>query len=275
MTAKTLTIGIATRGRADLAALVAEQTRMCCSADTRIVVLADADDDLGLLPALRGITLSVAPRPDSVGAKWNRMAEVAPADVYMAMVDYRSQVTPGFDRKILDAANKFDDGIGAIYQHMANLSFPCYQAVTAKMFSIMEGIYPTIFPYWFADHWLDDVAKMIGRIAYAEGDTVVHPRPGAGTTQDFREPPFWGILYDVLAPERERIANDLLDAMNITDNQRDILRANWPLIHQRSLMINGMVRDMQETDTSRDDRYNRIRENALTIMRQYAPRYAA
>lgn len=268
-----LTIGIATRGRAALVSEVAEHTLRNCRADTRIVVLADHDDDLGAMVLPREVILSIAPRPDSVGAKWNRMAEAAPADVYLAMCDYRSQETPGFDRNILDAAALFPDGVGAVYQHMANLSFPCYQAVTARMFEVMEGIYPTVFPYWFADHWLDDVAKMVGRIAFAEGVTKLHPRPGSGTTQDFREPMFWGTLYDLLAPERERIANDLLEAMTITDWQRDILRAQWPLIHQRSLMINGMVREMQETDHSRDDRYNRIRENALTIMRQFAPQY--
>jgi hypothetical protein len=64
-------------------------------------------------------------REDTLGAKYNRILTMAPdADVYLAMVDYAPHITPGFDQKILDAAELFEDGIGVIYNHLANLSFP-------------------------------------------------------------------------------------------------------------------------------------------------------
>jgi len=262
MTMQSLTIGIATRGRAELAAKVATSTLRHCRADTRIVVLADADDDLGAMVLPREVVLDVQERPDTVAAKWNRMTTVAPAQVYMAMVDYRSQITPGFDRKILDAASLFPDGIGAVYQHMANLSFPAYQCVTARMADIMGHIYVEHFPYWFVDHWLDDICRMTGRYVYAEGETAVHERPD-GKTQEFREPALWGTLYDALQQEREEIAEKLFISMHIPEWQKDVLRAQWPLVHQRSQMINNLVRGMTG-NAPFDERYLRVRNSAIS-----------
>jgi hypothetical protein len=46
------------------------------------------------------------------------------------MVDYVAFVTPGFDERVLEAAEVFPDGIGVVYNHLANLSFPFMNAVT-------------------------------------------------------------------------------------------------------------------------------------------------
>ena len=261
----TLTIGIATRGRAELVSKVATDTLRNCRADTRIVVLADADDDLSALSVPSEIIVDVQPRPDSVGEKWNRMSDLAPAQVYMVMNDYISQATPGFDRNILQSASIFNDGIGAVYQHLLNLTFPVFQAVTAKMFQIMGGIFPTYFPYWFADHWLDDICKMTGRYVYSDGQTVVHPRPGTGATQDLREPWLWATLYDALYLEREAIAERLFCAMHIPEWQKEVLRAQWPLVHQRSRMINDIARGMQG-NAPHDERYAKIRAKAAILL---------
>jgi hypothetical protein len=265
MTQQSLTIGIATRGRAELAAQVAEHTLRNCRADTRIVVLADEDDDLGAMVLSREVILDIQPRPDTVAAKWNRMMAVAPAQVYMAMCDYRTQNTPGFDRNILNAAALYPDGIGAVYQHMANLSFPTYQCVTARMAQIMGHIYVEHFPYWFVDHWLDDICRMTGRFAYAAGETTVYPRPGNGGTQDFREPGMWATLYDALYTEREAIANRLLTAMHVPEWQKDVLRAQWPLVHHRSRMINDLCRNMQG-NAPHDERYSKIRAKGISLL---------
>jgi hypothetical protein len=263
-----LTIGIATRGRPKLAAMTAIETlKNVREKGTQIVILADADDDItGMTPLLPdGVALSIEPREDSVGAKWNRMISRHPADVYMAMVDYSPQTTPGFDTNILKAAELFNDGIGCVYQNLANLSFPAYQCMTAKMAAVMGHFYVEHFPYWFVDHWLDDICRMTGRYVYAAGERTIYERPGNGSTQDFREPPLWATLYDALADEREAIANQLLAACDMTDSQRAILRAQWPLIHQRSTMINSMVRGM-EGNAPFDARYERIRNRGIALL---------
>jgi len=29
-------------------------------------------------------------------------------------------------------------------------------------------IFPELFPYWFVDHWTDDIARLIGRLSFAD-----------------------------------------------------------------------------------------------------------
>jgi hypothetical protein len=260
-----LTIGIATRGRRDLVEHTAIETLKNCTENTKIVILADHDDDLTGISLPKQVILSVRQREDSVGGKWNRMIEIAPADVYMAMCDYGAQVTKGFDRNVLNAAALFHDGIGCVYQDMANLSFPSYQGMTAKMAQIMGGFYVEHFPYWFVDHWLDDLCKMTGRYVYAEGEIQRKPRPGTGGTQDFREPGLWATLYDALYAEREAMANRLLAEMDEPEWRKAMLRAQWPLVHQRSRILNQMVRGMTG-NAPFDDRYNRIRAKGISLL---------
>ncbi len=260
-----LTIGIATRGRYDLLSTTIKHTRdNIREKDTKLVALFDDDDPTIKYAAVhKEVILSVKPREDSIGAKWNRMISLAPADVYLAMVDHSPQVTPGFDTKILQAAQVFPDGIGCVYSHMANLSFPSYQAPTARMVEIMGGIYPTYFPYWFVDHWLDDICRMTGRYVFADTAVDSSRRPG---TQDFRDPPLWAALYDALQSEREYMAEMLLEQMEEPAWKKEQLRMNWPLVHQRSRMINGLVRAMPGTDKSTDARYERIRANGISMI---------
>ncbi len=272
-----LTIGIATRGRPELVSMTVRRTiENVREQDTRVIVLADHDDMavaaiVGEIES-HGATLHIDQREDSVGAKWNRLTRLAPADVYLAMVDYSPEITPGFDTKILRAAQVFPDGIGCVYNHMANLSFPCYQAPTARMVEIMGGIYPTCFPYWFVDHWLDDLCRMTGRYVFADVAVDYSKQPG---TQDFREPLLWAALYDSLEHEREAMAEKLLAEMEEPAWRKEQLRMNFPLVHQRSRIVNNIVRGMEGTDKSMDERYLRIRAKGIATIEQFLERKAA
>jgi hypothetical protein len=233
-----LTVGLGTRGRAALALHTAvESLKHIGCKSTTFVILGDHDDEeLHRTAFPEGVIVNIEQREDSLGGKWNRLLRIAPADVYLVMVDYAPQTTDGFDDLILNAAYRFKDGIGLVCNHLANLSFPTSQAVTHRMAEVMGGIYPEHFPYWFVDHWLDDVAKMIGRLSFADFRVDVQKRPG---TQDMREPALWAALYDSLEQEREVVANRLLDEMDESDWRRDLLRSSWPIIHQRSRMLNA------------------------------------
>lgn len=257
-----LAVGIGTRGRAQTALRTAEETiKHVKRSDTTLVVLGDHDDEeLKRTRFPAGVILNIEKREDSLGGKWNRLLRISSADVYLVMVDYAPNMTAGFDQKILDAAGRFKDGIGVLCNHLANLSFPTSQAVTHRMAEIMGGIYPEHFPYWFVDHWLDDVAKMIGRMTFVDFQVDCTKRPG---TMERREPALWAALYDALEHEREEVADRLLEHMDEPEWRKDLLRSSWPIIHQRSRMINGMVRGMEATDTTTDARYLRIREKAV------------
>lgn len=270
-----LTIALATRGRHEMLAWTINRTMENIGLDdTRLVILADEDDHPtnGLTVRDERVVVSVAPREESLGGKYNRALRLAPADVYMAMVDYAPHVTPGFDAAVLEAARLFPDGIGVIYNHMANLSFPSLNAVTARWAEMTGGIYPEIFPYWFVDHWLDDLARMTDRMACADVRVDVSNRPG---TQEQREPTFWGTVFDSLALERRRMANLIIDAMDEPQWRKAVLRSRMHLVEERSRLINTIVRSMSASEESSDPRYQRIRARALETVRQSAAQFEA
>lgn len=272
----TLTVALATRGRPEMVRATLNRTLQNVYGEkTKIVVLVDDDDKtmLGFTHEDPRVIVSIAPREDSLGEKYNRAIHVSPAEVYLAMVDYAPHVTQGFDKKILEAA-VFPDGIGVVYNHMENLSFPQINAVTHRFCSLMGTpqkpmMYPAYFPYWFVDHWLDDIARMTGRITCADIRIDTSKRPG---TMEQREPKFWALLFDMLILERREIAKRVLDAMFEMPFRKWMQERSFCLVEERSLMLNQIVRGMAGSDQSTDERYQRIRANAVVRMQEEMPR---
>lgn len=270
-----LSIILASRNRPDLLRPTIEATlKNITEPNTKFMIALDDDDDytldvLSQMPAPDGcLSYSVRPREDTIGEKVNRVLTEAPADAYLYMVDYAPHVTPGFDRKILDAAALFPDGIGVIYNYMVTPVFPAMNAMTHRLAELMGGFYPGWFPYWFVDHWLDDIIHLIGRpAAVAECKVETYKRPG---TRDFREPAFWATLYDALKPERREIAERIITAPDFQcpEELKPLLRNSWPLTEQRSDKVNDQVRRMGNLmNTPADERYRRIKERALVKLR--------
>lgn len=277
----TLAINLATRGRpALLYNTIMTTASNIARPDTVFMVSADADDQATLdmlLPSdkpavLAGrLVVSVKPREDTVAAKWNRvLAEVPDASVYLPMCDDGPVLTPGFDEKILAAASHWPDGIGVVFNHLENLSFTGIQAVTAEFAKAMGCIYPEHFPYWFVDHWLSDLAKLVDRIAFADVRLdCASNRNDGGPTMEMREPAFWATFYDACHLRRRRLAHDIIasDGFATPDWQKAILKERHPLIEGYSNMINNSVRAMQVPPVAPDARYNRIKAAALALLR--------
>lgn len=262
-----LSIILATRKRPGLLSRTVKETlKHITEPDTKLVIACDDDDDgaLSMRDALNDprIIWSIEPRPDSLGEKFNRVMKVAPADVYMVMVDYAPCITDGFDRKIIEAAQVYPDGYAVILNHLANLSFSQLNAVTHKLAVKMGGIYPEHFPYWFVDHWLEDVAKQIARQVFVDVIMDCSKRPG---TIDKREPGFWGIVFDWLHLDRRRIAHGIINSPDFeeTPARKAALLRNYPLVEEWSMIINSMVQNEQGIAIDADDeRYARIRKRA-------------
>lgn len=282
-----LSIILATRGRPQLLIPTIERTLASMAlASTKLVIAVDHDDQatidaLSQQGVLAGhadprLIASVMPREDTLGEKYNNRLPVAPADVYLVMVDYAPMVTPGFDQLILDAAASFPDKIGVVYgNRMANLSFPEINAVTHRLVELMGGIYPPYFPYWYVDHWLDDISRMIGRIAVAEVWHDGSKRPG---TQELREPAFWASLYDDLAPLRRQQAQAILDAPDFADEpwRKAALKGGWVLVEKRAKIINDHVRaTVRGADLPHDARYQRAKTRAAEMLRSLGNRQSA
>jgi hypothetical protein len=278
-----LAINLCTRGRPDLLLQTIERTLPNISReDTVLMISADEDDELAVTALAHrgwtggfsegGVITDIRPREGSLGAKYNRALERVPdATCFLAMVDYAPHITPGFDQKILDAAALFPDGIGVVYNRYANMTFPQINAVTKRWCELQGGyFYPPYFPYWFIDHWLDDIARITGRIAYADVEIDTAPRPG---TQNMRDLAFWSEFFARLYIERRRIAHDIIKVLDEPDWRKQLLYAHHPPIEQRSLWVSqGVTQGAAETERQMgakdapDAEYLRLRAAAEAMM---------
>jgi hypothetical protein len=273
-----LAISLATRGRPQQLIETLKRSVSNWTHPETMLMLQIDDDDLPTIEALKTcniparIVANVAPREDTIAAKWNRILALEPnADVYLVAADDDPYITPGYDTKLLEAASLFPDGIGMVYGRMANASFSGVVAPTRKFTQKLGHIFPELFPYWFVDHWTDDLARLIGRISFADVQT---DQSRAGKTQEMREPAWWATFYDAAYLLRRKIARSIIDAPDFTspDWQKDILRNSYPLLEHRSRWINDNVRGAARQLESwsglhaKDERYQRVRAKAAAMV---------
>jgi hypothetical protein len=266
---KSLAINLVTRGRPEMAvAWVKTTLKNVRSPATKIMVSADWDDQ-PTVAALQDIwdgrfELDVREREDSLGAKHNRVLDVFPdAALYMMGVDDGPHITPGFDKLILKAARTWPDGYVIVQNHLENLSFPSIQAVSRKIVEKMGFAWPPYWPYWFGDHWIDDIARMTGRAVFVDIQT---DRAQVPPTQERRDIDFWAELYNRLYEQRETQVIEIVCAPDFraTSVQRRALMRNRILVRERSTILNAIaVRDTIGSETAADSpRHERLRAKA-------------
>lgn len=283
-----LTIGVATRNRPELLRQTLEDMLPNVSRDdTRILILADEDDKVTLdgikrLPTDSRLTVSVRPREESRGEKYDRVITEAPADLYLPAVDHSPILTPAFDQILINTARLFPDGIGCVYTPMVNASFPGLQAPTAKLVDKLGGIYNREYPYWFIDHELDDICRMIGRFAFADVRYSDRRRPG--TTIRMYDVAFWARYYEIMRDERVARALAIIDdpEFECPDWYRQVLKTQHPVVTARSAFINGgVIQDAAHIERERGDKnpqdegYKRAKARALQKVSDLSERKAA
>lgn len=266
---RSLTIVLATRKRPHLLVPTIRRTlKNVRSPNTRMVVMVDDDDEDTVLvrPQIEkmGAVMCVRPRPKSFGEKFNIGTQEIPADVYMMHVDYAPYITEGFDQKILDAASIYPDGYAVIYNWWANPAFPSLNAVTHNLAEKMGGMYPGYFPYWWIDHHLDDVARMIDRVVFADVKADCSERkerPDKPWTTDKRETWFWALLFDAMALERRELAKSIIESSDFdeTPARKRALINNFPWIAHHSLIVNSAARSQTGADIPYDDWYRDVK----------------
>jgi hypothetical protein len=280
-----LVISLATRGRPEqLLDTVKRSLVNLRHPETEFQIQVDADDQAtiealkdpvpleALLPLdTQRLVVNINDREDTIADKWNRAVRTY-ADVYLVAADDDPYVVEGYDSLILEAADRFPDGIGMVYGHLANLSFSGAVAPTRRLVELMGGvIFPPLFPYWFVDHWTDDVARIIGRISFAN---IITDQSKAGRTQEMREPGWWATFYDAAYLMRRRQAHDIINNHDFIcpEWQRHLLLTHHPLIEVRSRMINQSVRSQSKQlsayagNLAPDERYNRVKARAIALV---------
>lgn len=271
-----LCISLATRGRPQqLIDTIKRSTANLVLPNTVMMVQVD-EDDAATITALsmaeldNRVKVNVKLREDTIAAKWNR-ALAEPADLYLVAADDDPYITPGYDAKLVGAAKLFPDGIGMVYGWMANASFSGVVAPTVRLTEKLGHIFPELFPYWFVDHWTDDLARLIGRLAFADVRT---DQSRAGKTQEMREPGWWATFFDAAYLMRRKIARNIIDSGNFDepDWRKDMLRSHPPLIEFRSKWINDNVRAQSKQLEgwsglkTADPRYQRVKQAAIDMI---------
>lgn len=279
-----LVVSLPTRGRPQqLLDTVRRSVSNWVLPNTKMVIVADDDDPptLALFQSgeLEKISTNIVPtvlkRPDTVAAKWNAALAV-PADLYLIDADDAPFITPGYDAKLLEAARHFPDGIGMVYGHMANLSFSGVLAPTAKFCEKLGYIFPEHFPYWFVDHWIDDICRLIGRCTFADVRT---DQTRVGKTQEMREPGWWATWFDAAYLMRHDISRQIIGDSEFATPQwmRQAMLSLPPSVAGARIDTwskygpNGGVRDQEQrgqlpiTHTV-TDRYLRIKQRAVDMV---------
>jgi hypothetical protein len=243
--------------------------------DTRLMICADSDDVITLrrlceLPDDTHIHISVKEREDTRGEKYDRALTECPGSIYLPCHDCAPILTPGFDRIILDAAAVFPDGIGCVYSPMANASFPAFQAITAKLVEKIGYIYSHDYPFWFIDHELDDIARMIGRYIFVDiGVNTTTMRPAKSLR--LRELDFWTKYFDYLTYERREVAHRIIDGEDFIAPAwlKTMLKTQHLAVEARSIHLNYEVRraahaieSTRGSDEPPDEGYIRAKQKA-------------
>jgi len=271
-----LAISLASRGRPQqLVDTIRRSIVNWTHPNTEMWVQLDEDDKASIeaceaagFPAT--VKINALPREDTIAEKWNRVLSV-PADVYSVAADDDPYITPGYDSSILKAAEIFPDGIGMVYGHLANLTFTCSLSATARWCEKLGFLQPALFPYWFVDHWTDDLARITGRIAFSDHRT---DQSRAGKTQEMREPGWWATFYDAAYLMRRKQAFDLINSPDFAgaEWQKTLLMMNAPLIDTRSRAVNENVRQQSKQLEgwsglrTQDERYQRVRAKAVAMI---------
>ena len=183
--------------------------------ETRLVIALDDDDGETIAAAEQfkafageKVLLSIAPREDTLGAKYNRAWRAHEADLYVIGCDDTAVVTEGWDQ-LLDAAWRHHaDGIAAVYFGDLPGVFQGGQAVTHGLAVELGYFVPPLFPTWWHDTWLNEIATMIGRIDRA--DVALKPIGPVGETRGLRDVIWWGTFYDVMRNMRRRTAERIV-----------------------------------------------------------------
>lgn len=271
-----LVISLATRGRPDqLLHTMTADLAMLSLDSTTLMVHVDHDDH-PTIAALNSrkldprVKVTIKDREDTIAEKWNRSLS-EPADLYLLLADDDPIVTPNADVKLHEAAQAFPDGIGMVYGHMVNASFSSIYAFTAKYVEKLGWLQPEYFPYWFCDHWTDDLARMIGRLSFADVRT---DQRKAGKTQEMREPGWWATWYDAAYLLRERAARAIIESPDFHGEQwqKDLLIRNLSIHYHRSCWINQGVRNISQHLeqysglSNQDPRYQRVKDKAIAMI---------
>jgi len=175
----------------------------------------------------------------------------------------------------LVAADALPALLATLDQPLLLICFPVPRPSQMKMAELkgelekLGYILPEYFPYWFCDHWIDDLGHMTGRIVYTD---VRSDQRKVGVTQELREPGWWGTWFDAAVQMRRQEAMGLIDHISEDVLHKAMLRTKHIWVEYRSKWINDNVRaqarglESMAQNSLKDERYLRVKDKAIAMI---------
>lgn len=272
-----VSVCLASRGRPEkLEKTIAALSETMELEDTVIAVALDRDDAENHKPSGNPrVRWTIEEREDCLGEKYNRAYALKRADVYLLWADDMVIVTPGWDRKLADAAATFGGDAGVLYFGAVEGVFLPGVAVTQKFVDAMGFFHNPYFSFWWGETWIDEIARMADRILHV--NISVQLLEGTkGKSRGVREIPFWAELFDLTRPKRRAVAEKIIDESTEPLWRKVQLRQRLAGLEQWCLQRNSKLRDPEQakmlekfysSGDQPDERYSRMKAKASDMKR--------
>lgn len=150
---------------------------------------------------------------------YNHAALEHEADFYMAAGDDMEMLTPDWTREVFDKMNPDIPQLGWIPDRSAGHpnGLAAYPILTRAWVRATGRIFPEIFPYWFTDRWITEVADALGvkvklNLEYVD---IGEREP----TNRMRDLCFWSRVYALTKADRQADVDKLAAVIGIDPPQ--------------------------------------------------------
>lgn len=155
------------------------------AAPDSLEVLVGVDDDdpalwayQGRLASLRGRTVRLFTQqtPTTVGRIWNNLWKQTGASVLMLGNDDLVFKGIGWDRRVCEAFDAWEDGLGVVWcedgiNGEKHAAFPFVSSLWCRT---LGQLVPECFRFFYHDTWLYDLAHRIGRLKFLPDVVIEH-----------------------------------------------------------------------------------------------------
>jgi hypothetical protein len=213
---------IPSRGRAQFLANCLRSLGATASDKSRVVahVGIDADDAMTVDdPAWRraaeetGLTVDVmtAPRLPTLHHVYNALWRRTSGDVCLGFADDQTMATPGWDDAVRSGAAEFPDGLAAgLLSDAVQRGAPTYWVLPRPWVETIGYAMSELFPFWFADLWVAEVAMLCRRQFRVTAATQPQWPDGKGRTHRMGNLGFWAAVFAHTRPQRVAEAKKIL-----------------------------------------------------------------
>jgi hypothetical protein len=220
-----LAVLLATRGRPEMlaqvfASLAANTTR---KDQTALWLYVDEDDtitrdaiakkqfpDTGFL-----VHWHIGPRIGNVAETFNILLQQQDCDaqLFITAVDDARFDTQGWDEIIRAKYRQYPDGVMLAFAHdPMSADAATYVIFSQGWVKTLGRAFPSYFPHWFPDTWVDQVGRMAGR--HDKLPILLYPIRGKGRTKLMRNLPFWSRFFQLTLGERKEAARRIVHAIH-------------------------------------------------------------